>query len=393
VTATSVAALPAAFPHLALPGPGVVADLVLSCLRGSGGLRPGRREEVVVFAVDGIAAPVLERACAAADQFTRYRAAFPSTSLVSWLAAIGLRPGCHPVTGPVLRVRPGYTSNYIADSEASWAAGEQQPAEESRDSRGCPPFAAAAAPTMFQELAGLGLTSEVLIGDFLGISEAWIALLTAGAERHDPLVDLDPLRLSPARMASAAVAGLRARQEAGRAACRWVYVNFDDHIHRHGYSDELTSALQHIAATARDLAAAGYTVLVHSDHGHIRNVCEPGQMAAWASVENPRYCTAPAGGAGRVRWLYPRPHLAEVVRVRLRDALGEDAAVFARDSAQWDEFARRWAHPTLTGHSVGEVVAVALTERFPVPDARYVFEHGSVCEQEMVTGVAAWAGH
>jgi hypothetical protein len=392
VSHASLTALPASFPHLALPGPGVVADLVLSCLRGSGGLRPGRREEVVVFAVDGIAAPVLERACASADQFIPYRSTFPSTSLVSWLAAIGLRPGSHPVTGPVLRVRPGWTSNYIADSEASWAAGEQ-PAEASEDGQGCPALAAASAPTMFQELAGLGLTSEVLVGDFLGISEAWIALLTAGAERHDPLADLGPLRLSPSRMAREAVAGLRSRQEAGRASCRWVYVNFDDHIHRDGYSDELTGALHHIAATARELAGAGYTVLVHSDHGHIRNICDRSQMAAWASVENPRYCTAPAGGAGRVRWLYPRPHLAEAVRVRLHEALGEDAAVFARDSEQWHDFARRWAHPALAGHSVGEVVAVALTERFPVPDDRYVFEHGSVCEQEMVTGVAAWAGN
>lgn len=388
------------FPHLALPGPGIVADLVLSCLRGSGGspggLPAARRGEVVVFAVDGIAAPVLERACASAGQFRRYRSTFPSTSLVSWLAAVGVPPGCHQVTGPVLRARPGYTSNYIADSEESWHSAGQPGAGASASAsparRGCPAFAAPSAPTMFQELARLGLASEVLIGDFYGISEAWIALLTAGAARHDPGTDLGALRLSPAGMARAAVAGLRARQRAGPAACRWVYVNFDDYIHREGYSDELTAALGGIADTAQELAAAGYTVLVHSDHGHIRNVCDPAQMAAWASVENPAYCTAPAGGAGRVRWLYPRPHLADAVRARLQDALGSHAAVFARDSPQWHEFARCWAHPTLTGDSVGDVVAVALTELFPVPDERYVFEHGSVCAQEMVTGVAAWTG-
>src|SRR6266511_5010225 len=93
--------------YLSLPGPGIVADLTRASLVDDDAPVPcGRRGEVVVFAVDGICWPVLRAVCATANLCVPYRSAFPSTSLVSWLAAIGRPPGSHPVVGPVFAVRP-----------------------------------------------------------------------------------------------------------------------------------------------------------------------------------------------------------------------------------------------------------------------------------------------
>lgn len=379
-----VAAHVRSLPHMSLPQPNVVSEMVVSCAEGADSLGLGRRGEVVIFAVDGVGAHVLQEACASSDQFVAYRSTFPSTSLVSWLAAVGLAPGYHPITGPVMRARPGLTTNYILDNQADWVAAEPGPSDV---------LGPASAPTMFEALADLGLASEVLIGDFFGISEAWIALLTKGASRVDPSADLNPLRMSPLKMQEAAIADLMHRLEVGGPTfCRWVYVNFDDHIHRHGYSDELVLGLRHIAETAESLAEAGYTVLIHSDHGNMRNVCNPAQLAAWASVDNPKYCISPAGGAGRVRWLYPHPEHTDSVYERLCNELGDGIAVFMRDSEEWRQFTRACAHPTLTQSAVGEVIALSLNDAFPVPDAGYVFEHGSLAADEMVTGLAAWAG-
>jgi hypothetical protein len=384
VSAGTVIAPLADFPHLAAPGPEVVPALVTGSLLGEPGpVRQGRRGEVVVFAVDGISWPVLQDSCATAEVTIPYRSTFPSTSMVSWLAAVGLPPGDHPVAGPVLAIRPDLTDNLIADSSLGWAGPAADPPALPPGSGGT---------SLFEALAARGLASEVLVGDFYGISESWLALLTRGARRVDPSRSLDAIRLSPVPLQETAVQDLLARQRTGPAAVRWVYINLDDRIHRTGYDDEVLTALRAIAAAAERLAGEGYTTLVHSDHGHIRNVTSAADQAAWASVEVPELCTAPAGGAGRVRWLYPRPGAAGTIVTRLRKSFGNDCGIFLRDSQEWRDFSAACGNPHLSGAAVGEVVIVALSGRFPVPDPEYVFEHGSICAQEMMTGVAAWTG-
>lgn len=371
-------------PHIGLLGPEIVSRLVFSSLLDSSPtISLGRRGEIVVFAVDGISWPVLEAACPSATARIPYRSTFPSTSLVSWLAAVGMPPGDHPVAGPVFALRPGLTANLIADHEAGWGGVTPcRPRLPVRD----------AGTTMFEALRVHGLPTEVLIGDFHGISESWLSLLTRGATRIDPSRNLDAIRMSPGALQQAAVDDLLARQRIGPAAVRWVYVNFDDRIHRTGYDAEVVTALQSIACTAERLAAEGYTVLVHSDHGHVRTVTSAADQAVWAALDTPECCTAPAGGAGRVRWLYTRPGMAQQVATRLGEAFGEDVGVFLRSAQPWRDFCKLWGNPYLTGDAVGDVVVVALSHRFPVPDPEYAFEHGSIHADEMTTGVAVWIG-
>ncbi len=370
--------------YLSLPGPGIVADLTRASLVDDDAPVPcGRRGEVVVFAVDGICWPVLRAVCATANLCVPYRSAFPSTSLVSWLAAIGRPPGSHPVVGPVFAVRPGLTSNLIANVDLGWDGVDSTRPELPGGGTGS---------SLFETLGAYGLASEVLVGDFFGISESWLSLLTRGATRRNPSRRLDAIRLSPLAMLEAAVGDLKARQRLAPAALRWVYVNFDDRIHKSGYDDEVIEALRVLALAAERLAADGYTTFLHSDHGHIRNLTSEEDQTVWASVETPQYCSAPAGGAGRVRWLYPRPGNAMSILNRLGDAFGDDVALFTRDSRQWRDFSRGYGNPYLTGDVIGEVIAVALSNRFPVPDPGYLFEHGSICIEEMTTGVAVWTG-
>jgi hypothetical protein len=129
---------------------------------------------------------------------------------------------------------------------------------------------------------------------------------------------------------------------------------------------------------ARGWAAAGWTVVAHSDHGQVPARPESALAVAWAAVDTPGDCVLPAGGAGRVRWLYPRPGREDAVHARLADAMG-DAAVVVRAS-QLD----------LPPDRVGSVVGIATSPRFPVPDPGLHYEHGGTDTDEMIIPFAVW---
>jgi hypothetical protein len=128
-------------------------------------------------------------------------------------------------------------------------------------------------------------------------------------------------------------------------------------------------------------------VLAHSDHGQVR--CRPAAelAAAWAGLDTPQLCELPGGGAGRVRWLYPLPGRAGELAARLAAALG-DAAVVLR-LADLDRLGLARVTPALRAR-LGEVVAIAATDRFPVPDPSLRWEHGSTHPDEMLVPLAAW---
>lgn len=372
------------FPHLRLPGPEIVAEMVVGAFTGRPGpLRLGRSGSVVAFAADGLSWDLIRSRCAGADALVAYRSTFPSTSLVSWLAAVGLLPGDHQVPGPVLSDQPGRVSNLISNNITGWD-GVTGTAPTCRTKRH--------RPGLFERLCQAGVTSNVLVGDFLGINESWIKLLCRGGRRVDPGTALDGLRLEPGKLLDATLADLASVPASDRPSLTWAYLNFDDRIHRTGYDDAIVAAVDRIVQYAAEVAGNGTTVLLHSDHGHIRNEIPDAYAAAWESVDNADECECPAGGAGRVRWLYPRPGRARQVADRLRAAFGPDVAVFLRTDPAWWDFAAAAGNSSLTSDTVGDVIAVALTERFPVPDPQYVFEHGSICADEMRTGVAVWNG-
>jgi hypothetical protein len=164
----------------------------------------------------------------------------------------------------------------------------------------------------------------------------------------------------------------------------WVYVNLDDYVHANGYDERVLAALRRLDGVARGWAGAGWTVVAHSDHGQVPVRPDPALAQAWARVDDPHECELPGGGAGRVRWLYPRAGREEAVRARLADALGDAAVVLA---------ACELALPPGLGlplDRVGAVLAIAASESFPVPDLGMRYEHGGLDVDEMVIPFAVW---
>jgi hypothetical protein len=164
----------------------------------------------------------------------------------------------------------------------------------------------------------------------------------------------------------------------------WVYVNLDDHIHRHGYDAGVLAALRRLDAAASQWADRGWTVLAHSDHGQVPVRPDPALAAAWAEVDNSDDCELPSGGAGRARWLYPRPGREDAVRARLAAALGEAAVVLPTPELALSP------HLALPPERVGAVLALAASPAFPLPDPGLRYEHGGLDVEEMVVPLGAW---
>jgi hypothetical protein len=124
--------------------------------------------------------------------------------------------------------------------------------------------------------------------------------------------------------------------------------------------------------------------VLHSDHGQVPNVCDEIQLRAFDRLDSPLLCRFPAGGAGRVRWLYPHAAHESFVLEHLEDALGDDAVVCHRDDVG--------DIGLTTGQlpGVGEVMAIATGKTFPVPDPAYRYEHGSATAEEMLVPLAIW---
>jgi hypothetical protein len=167
----------------------------------------------------------------------------------------------------------------------------------------------------------------------------------------------------------------------GHPTLLWAYVNLDDYIHRHGYDDAVRRALTQLANHAEQWAANGWTVLAHADHGQVRCDPDPDLTRAFATVDNPADCLLPAGGAGRIRWLYPKPDRTDHVSAQLATALGDTARVLPIEKVP--------ELNTLTGR-VGPVVAIATSPRFPVPDPTLRYEHGGLDDDEMHVPFATW---
>jgi hypothetical protein len=339
---------------------------------------PGDRG-LVILAVDALTYESA-REWLSSDELLCLTSSFPSTSVVSWLSSVtGAPPGVHGVAGPVA-VRAGVTGvyNVIRSSASEFVAGALAVARPE-------PPAGAGGTTLFDDLSRRGVPSTVLVGDFLGICEGWIGELTRGGARRDPPRVLDDIRLDPRAVATLALEQVERELAGSDRRCVWAYVNLDEHIHHHGYDAVLRVTLARLQAAAERWAALGHTVLLYSDHGQIANRCVPDDLAAFDAVSTPEWCRLPPGGAGRVRWLYPHPSREAFVLRRLSEALGDHAFV-----CHGDELPSTGLTDAAGLPGVGRIVVAATGPRFPVPDPRYQFEHGSATAEEMLVPLAIW---
>ena len=324
---------------------------------------------VLVLAVDG-----LSYRCAAhawqPGRLDRLASTLPSTSATAWLTAVtGAGPRRHGVPGMVYRV-PGTGDLVHAVTGRVLATG---PADAGGSPRSVEPV-----PTVFERAGvrclALGRELDTLPGP-------WAGAVLRGAHRVParPAAELAGQAADPGLLV-AAVSAEVSTALAGPAELLWVYVNLDDHLHRHGYDEPALRAVRRLGQAAEDWSASGWTVVAHSDHGQVPCRPDPTLANAWAEADNPQDCLLPAGGAGRLRWLYPRPGRADALASRLAAAMGDAATVHRPDDLGLPADGR-----------VGEVVAIAASDRFPLPDPGLRYEHGGMTEDEVAVPFAVWS--
>ncbi|MDI5962327.1 alkaline phosphatase family protein [Streptantibioticus silvisoli] len=341
----------------------------------------GAEHGVILLAMDGLSHRAAEHSLSGAGLW-RLRSTFPSTSTTAWLTAVtGAGAAEHGAIGMVYRA-PG------ADHATHLITGDRI----AFDPPG--PGTAAGEPivphaTVFDRCAARGTPAVAVGAELNGLRGPWVTALLHGA-RLLP-TPRTPLSTDPVAVVARVVAEVDAvppdPSTGERPPLIWAYVNLDDHIHQAGYDERLHEAVRLLDTAARRWARAGRSVVAHADHGQTRVARDPALHDAWARLDAPEHCLMPGGGAGRTRWLYPRPGRERELADRLADALGDHARVYT--PAELDAAGLLPATPAVL-ERIGAVVAVAATARFPVPDPRVGFEHGALTQEETHVPLAGW---
>lgn len=329
---------------------------------------------VVVLGVDGLAHRVADR-CWPSAEISYLTSTVPSTSATAWLTALtGCGPQVHGVPGMVYRV--GGRLVYAVTGEG--LAGEGA----------VPPDAVLPSPTVFERAAAAGARCVALGRELDHLPGPWAPALLRGAARAGGSTTraLAEQAADPGLLAEAVIAEVAAvlAEPADAPVLAWAYVNLDDHVHANGYDDRALAAMRRLDRAAGDWAAGGWTVVAHSDHGQVPVRPDPALARAWAAVDDPAECELPAGGAGRFRWLHPRAGREDAVRARLADALGDAAVVVHAPDLPLPP---RLALPP---DRIGAVIAIAASDRFPLPDPTLRYEHGGLDPDEMLIPWAVW---
>ncbi|ANZ39461.1 hypothetical protein BBK82_28830 [Lentzea guizhouensis] len=303
---------------------------------------------VIVLAVDGLSSDVAKQTWLEAEIST-LTSTVPSTSATAWLTALtGAPADVHRVPGTVYRNGSGLVHAIT----------------------GTPPIPVL--PTVLERHGATVLAREIDL-----LNGTWAQALLRGCNRVPAPAQhkLTAQAEDPPLLVANVVADLD--KVLPDHSFLWTYVNIDDHVHRHGYDESVHEAMLRLDAHASRWAAAGWTVVAHSDHGQVPVAADPLLVEAWDAIVREE-CVIPSGGAGRVRWLYPKPDRLEAVFDRVARTLGASATVHHASELG------------LPQPETGPVVAVAASEAFPVPDPSARFEHGGLSRDEVDVPYAVW---
>lgn len=303
---------------------------------------------VIVLAVDGLSSDVAKQSWLSASVST-LSSTVPSTSATALLTALtGVPADVHRVPGTVYRNGFGLVHAI----------------------NGAP--AIPALPTVLERHGATVLARELDL-----LEGTWAQALLRGCTRIPAPAQhkLTAQAEDPPLLVANVVADLDKALPDARFL--WTYVNIDDHVHRNGYDEAVHEAMLRLDAHASRWAAQGWTVVAHSDHGQVAVDPDPDLVEAWDAIVREE-CVIPSGGAGRTRWLYPKPDRLEAVFDRVATTLGSTATVH---------------HATDLGlpqPEAGPVVAVAASPGFPIADPSVKFEHGGLSRDEIDVPFAVW---
>jgi hypothetical protein len=320
----------------------------------------GERRHVAVLAIDGIS-----RAAAAAAwpraAIEPLCSVFPSTSATAWLSSVsGLDVDDHGVPGVVVS-SPDHGLIHVFEYRG-------------------PPWWPAPT-TIFDDAAARGIRPLALLGDLSNLDCAWRDAVLHGAERvaNSPFYAA-PMTPRPAALGERLQRELRAawRSAGGTPCLVWCLLDVDRHIHQRGYDDHVADVLAEIGRVAESLVDEA-VVIAHADHGLVPTRHDPELAALLDRVARQEGCAL--GGAGRTRWLYPRPGGVERLRQALDGRLPPTVTLHEADAF--------FRPGSLARRRVGELVLIARGDAFLVEEG-YTHEHGSLTDAELDVPFATW---
>jgi len=359
--------------------PEVVADCCRSTSTGA----------VVVVALDGINYPSARGAWSQA-RVEALTSTFPTSSVVAWLtAATGLAPAEHGVLGVVYHLPEARTCFHVFLDK-----GFERVADWTRTAPrlvALPPLQMTEAPTFFERARDDGVRCLANPGDLANWPSTWTDTILRGADRIASRTDWTALRQDPLAAVDAAVRETEAAlgRSSNGPLLVWTFVNLDDYLHRHGYDEPVLEALARLEHAAAEWAATGHIVVAYADHGLVETIADDEARQAWNEVTGPETCRCPPGGAGRVRWAYPRPGKEDELAEAVTAILGGRGIVTRREELIAMGLL---ADTELVSARVGDVVAVATGPASPLSDADAPFDHGSWEREEMLVPLAIWSG-
>jgi len=338
-----------------------VADVVLAAVP------PSPTRHLILLAVDGVAARIAEEAWGC-DELVVLRSTIPTTSTTAWLTAFtGVAVEAHLVPGMVFRVRAeeGLVNATTTRHGDHWAAAL------------IPDL-----PTVFSRLKRRGVASLACLGALTACPGPWrdAVLRDATPVRSRRFPTLAP---EPARAAAAAIADVEdaLREPLGDCSVICAYVDLDTSVHARGYDDGVVGALIALEEAARRWVRRGATVLAVSDHGLTPVSPARDAVEGWKMLETSSLCRGPAGGAGRIRWLYAAPGCGPEV-------LGKATALLAERADVYDT-SMLCAGATLR-ERLGDVIAVARDPAFPLPRGHGLWNHGATEAEELLVPFGRW---
>jgi hypothetical protein len=340
---------------------------------GWGPIKAAEGQPVIILAVDGLAFEVAAK-CWSADVLIPLTSVFPSTSTSGWLSSLtGASVDLHRLTGVVYRLPNDILYNAISDEPLDGASRVESPF--------------AAVPNLFMRMQGRRRCIS-LPGDLKLYPSRWRDALLAGSDVIWPSTNRQDRPLNARAAVAECAHGISGVLSAIRgASILWAFLNLDDYIHAHGYDASIYSALGDLNRQIDDWVGRGAIVVAISDHGMTPASATPARVKQWDEIDD-LYGNLKSGGAGRVRWLYPKAGQSEAMAAALRAAFGDVALICTSE-----ELAKLgllgFDHP-LVLDQIGEIVAIATAAEFPSAGVSCRFEHGALTEREMFVPLAIW---
>jgi hypothetical protein len=374
----SATGVPGLYRHRRGGGLAVITSAIIGAYRGEGPVRLGRDRGLAVIAVDGFGFAAAARTLRP-DVLTPLVSEFPTTTVACLLTSVtGQSPDTHGFIGVQYLHDDGLHAVNCHDGRL-YAPAQDAPAGDAP----ARPTVTPASPTIFGTLADLGIASAVAPNELSLLDTRIRDHLLRGAGTTLPSLAPAP---DPPSLVTAFGEQVTAALSRSPSALVWGYLDLDSHIHRRGVDGAVDAAGAALDRLARRLCRAGVAVLVFSDHGLTANHPSAGTLAAWEEGSDERWCRLPAGGAGRVRWLYPHAAHRDRLAARLADRIPDAVVASPGQLARWGLV----RDGSIGQRRIGEIVLLARGPDFPVPGTGAAFEHGSMTAEEVLVPMAIW---